>query len=299
MIDGLEATAEDPVTVRELGLAAALAGPEPELQAALERLLARLGRDPELERAADRFFAAVQDGPALRASLADYARANPELDLSELSAGFVAHVDERLTRPALAQAIAATLRAHLRGSDEALAKAALIEAEGAELLAEVLLLRLGDPQVEAALKRRLGQDLQTLETRLVERLAEPRRASFAVEALGEVLASEAGLIAVVTIVDHETTASLVAAALAELLDDPVVRERGEALFGLALAEDFDARAFERELAELLAEPVVLRAAKTLVTGLARAGHVREQLAAMVARVGTREKLGDELVAALD
>jgi hypothetical protein len=296
-IDGLEATAGDPVTVRQLGLAAALTGPE--LQPAVERLLARLGRDPELERAADRWFSAVQDGPTLRAVLVEFARTNPDLELSELTAGFVAHVDERLTRPALAEAIAATLRTQLRGADEALAKAMLVEAEGAELLAEVLLLRLGDPQVEAALKRRLGQDLPTLEARLIERLGSPRRASFAVELLGEVVASDAGVVALITIVDHEQSARLVAAALAELLDDPGVRERGETLFGLALAEDLDVRAFERELALLLAEPAVMRAGKTLLTGLARAKHAREQLAAMVAVVGMREGLGAELVASLD
>ena len=300
-IDGLEAAAEDPVRVRELGLADALAGPAvgPELSEAIERLLARLGQDPQLEAASDRFFTAVQDGPALRASLAAYARANPELDLSELTTGFVAHVDERLTRPAIAEAVSATLRAEVRDADAALAKAVVVEAELAELLAEAMLVRLGDPEVETSLAQRLGQDRATLEARLIERFAEPRRAGFALEALGEALGSEAGTLVLVTIVDHEQTATLVAEALTRALDDAAVRERGEALFALALADELDAKAFERELGELLAEPAVAREATVLLTSLARAKFVREQLAALVAVVVVQPEFGQRLVAALD
>ncbi len=295
-IDGLAAAAQDPVIIAELGVVAALA--QPDVEVAVERLLARVGADPDLAVVSDRLFADVQEGPAMRASLAEFARANPKLDLSALTEGFVAHVDARLTRPVIAEAIEATLRSELRGADPALARAMLVEARAAELLATAIIVSFADAKVRAELERRLGKDPAALQERLGKRLAEPGRVGYLVGQLGEQLRSEPGTLVLVAIVDHEQTAKLLAGALARALDDAAVRERCEALFGLALAEELDAREFERELGRLLAEPAVVREATALLAAVGREDYVREQVAGLVARIIAAPGFSEGVVEAL-
>lgn len=284
-IEGLEAAARDPVIASKLALAATLE--RPDLEVAVERMLARVSADPKLGAVADQLFADVQDSPAMRATLAELARANPELDLSALTEAFVAQVDERLTRPELAEVIEASLRARVRGSDAVLAEALIVETGAAELLATAIIVSFADAKVRAALERQLGKDVADLQERLGKRLAEPRRVGHLVEALGERLRSEAAIADWVAIVDHETTAELLAAALARMLADAAVRDRCEALFGLALAQELDLRAFERELRALLNEDAVSREVEALLFALAREEFVRERVAGMVAElVGT-------------
>ncbi len=296
-IAGLEAAVDDPVVAESLGLAPALE--RPELEPAIERLLARLGADPRLSEVADRLFAELQDSPAMRAALLDYARANPDLELSALTEGFVAYVDARLTRPAIATAIESRLRARLRTAEPALARTLVREAGGAELLATAILVSFAEGRVRAGLEARLGKDPAALQERLRERLSDPRRLAYLVTALGEPLRSEAGALALRTIVDHERTATLVAGALARALEDPAVRERSEALFALALAEPLDARAFERKLGGLLDEPALVREAEALLAALAREAYVREQVGALAGAVVAGPSFAEPLLDALD
>lgn len=296
-IDGLAAAAEDPVFASKLGLAGALE--HPDIEIAVERLLARATADQTLSAAADRLFAEVQEGPAMRAVLAEFARANPELDLTALTEGFVAHVDERLTRRAVAQTIEAVLRSELRHADAALTRALLIEAGGAELLGSAIVIRFADANVRAELERRLGKDPAALQQRLERHLGEPRRLGYLIAALGEQLRSEAGLAAIVELLDREATAQQLAAALARALADAEVRSRCEGLFGLALAEPLDELAFERELRALLDEPAVVREAGAWLDAVAREQPTREWVASLVAELVKPQGFAEQLLDAID
>jgi hypothetical protein len=296
-IEGLEAAADDPVIASKLALAAALE--HADIEVAIERMLARASADPTLSAAADRFFAEVQEGPAMRAALAEFARANPELDLTALTEGFVAHVDERLTRTAVAETIEAVLRAELRAADSALAHALIVEAGAAELLGSAIIVSFADGNVRAELERRLGKDAPALQERLERHLAEPGRLGELVTQLGEQVRSEAGLAVIVEILDHETTAQQLAAALARTLDDATVRTRCEALFGLALAEELEVREFERELRGLLDEPAVVREADALLAAVAREQFVREQVASLAGAVVKAPGFADRVLDAID
>ncbi|HVH98952.1 MAG TPA: hypothetical protein VM869_09585 [Enhygromyxa sp.] len=278
-IEGLEAAANDPVFASKLALAGALE--HPDIEVALERLLARATADATLSAASDRFFAEVQEGPAMRAALAEFARANPELDLTALTEGFVAHVDERLTRTAIAERIEAVLRTELRNADAALARALLIEAGAAEVLGFAIVLSFADANVRAALEQRLGKDPAALQQRLERHLA------------------EAGLLGIVAILDQETTAKQLAGALARALDDADVRERCEGLFGLALAEELDQVAFERELRALLDEPAVEREAGALLGAIAGDEAVRERVASWAKAVAKAPGFADRVLDAID
>jgi hypothetical protein len=295
-VDGLEAAAKQARIASSLGLTAALE--HDEIEVALERLLARLGADPQASAAADRLFAEVQEGPAMRAALADYARANPELELGELTEGFVGYIDERLTRPEIAATIESTLKAALRDAEPAVAKALIVDAGATERLAAAIVASLAEPQIHAELERRLGKDPAALQQRLERRLADAERVGELLVALGEAARSPAGLALLAEILDHEIMATQLAAALARTLADLSVRTRAEALFGLALAEELDLRGFERALGELLDEPVVAREAAGLLAALAREEFVRERVAALVGLLVDGPGFGDLLLAAV-
>lgn len=296
-IDGLEAAAADPVLASELGLAGALT--QPDVEVAIERMLARVGADDGVTAASDRLFTEVQAGPAMRAALADYARANPELDLSALTEGFVAYVDARLTRVEIAETITATLRTRLRQADPALAEAVMTDGGGAEQLATAILMQFTDAKLRGQLERRLGKDPSELQQRLVRRLGSASRVGALLGRLGEQLDSEAGRASLVRIVDHERTAALVAGSLTRALDDAGVRDHCELLFGLALADEIDVREFERELGRLLDEGAVVREAKALLAAVAREPVTREAIASAVAAVVAAPGFADGLVDALD
>jgi hypothetical protein len=296
-IEGLQAAANDPVLASKLALATALEHPDVEL--AIERMLARVSADPQLSAVADSFFAEVQESSAMRTALAEFARANPELDLTALTEGFVAHVDERLTQTEVADAIEAVLRLELRASEPALARAMLIEAGAAELLGSAIVVSFANPEIRAALEQRLGKDPGALQQRLERHLAEPGRHGMLVGQLGEQARSEAGLAAFIAILDHETTATLLAGALARVLDDAAVRQRCEALFGLALASRLDASGFTSELRELLDEPAVVREAAVLLDAIAREPFTREQVASLAAAVVAAPGFADRVLDAID
>ena len=296
-IDGLEAAAADPVLASELGLAQALTRPDVEI--AIERMLARVGANEGVTAASDRLFTEVQAGPAMRAALAEYARQNPELDLTGLTEGFVAYVDERLTRVEIAETITAVLRARLQQVDPALGSALMTDGGGAEQLATAILVAFTDAKLRGQLERRLGKDPSELQQRLVRRLGSAGRVGALLGLMGEQLRGEAGTAALVRIVDDERTAELLAGALGRVLDDPPVRDHCEVLFGLALADAIDVREFERELGRVLDEPAVVREAGSLLAAVAREPVAREAITSVVAAVVAAPGFGDRLVEALD
>ncbi|PRQ04878.1 hypothetical protein [Enhygromyxa salina] len=298
VVDGLELAASDPVVAQGLGLAAQLE--QPESQAAIERLLARVADDPELTRAADQLFARLQDSPAMRSALIDYARQNPELDAAALSEGLVSFVNARLTRPELATQLETQLRARLRAMDPPLARAFIADAGGASAIAAGVVSRLEDPSFGVKLRERLGREPAAVQARLERRLADPARVGPLLLALNaEHDEPGSGLDVVAQILDHERTAQLLAAALARMLTDEQLRERCEQLFALALAPTFDEAAFARALDELLAEPVVAREAAALVGALAREPDVRAHVERLVASFTSRPSFEGLLLTALD
>lgn len=277
IVDGLEAAARDPSIAGQLGLAAQLETPD--VVAAVERLLARAANDPELARAADEFFAALQDSPAMRAALLEHARQNPEFigaDLSPLRETFKAEVERRLTREQLVELLEQQLRIAVRERDEALAQAWLFEAGAGSALAGRVLERLDDPRFRSELSTLLGRDLQAV---LERRFSDPKRAARLLLDLPAISPN-----VVIEILDHERTASLLAAALARALRDPSVRERCEALFALALAAELDAPAFTQTLERLLDEPALAREVATFTTAVARENFSRQAITAELARL---------------
>jgi hypothetical protein len=285
VVDGLEAAVRDPAVAQQLGLAARFESPE--VEPALERLLARATSDAELARIGDAFFLALQDSPAMRAALLEHARQNPELvdtDLAALRNSFVADVERRLTRDELAAALEQHLRAMLRRNDEALAQAWMLEAGGASGLAAAVLARLQVPQLRSKLAEWLGRE--GLQSVLVRHFADPKRATQLLLALAPTLLSAQAL---VEILDHPRTAELLAGALGRALQDEQVRVRCEGLFALALAPELDATAFTQELARLLDEPAVTREAAALASAVARGQRAREVGARDLARIPAAER----------
>jgi hypothetical protein len=286
IVDGLEAAVLDPAVAQQFGLAAKLETPE--VDAARERLLARVTADPELERIADAFFLALRDSPAMRAALLEHAREHPELvdaDLVALRESFVADIEHRLTREQLAAALEQQLRAALRDSDETLAQVWISEAGGASALAAAVLLRLEDPEFRDKLGAWLGrEDLQSV---LVRRFADPKRAAELLLGVAPMLVSSDTL---VEILDHERTAELLALSLGRALQDEQVRMRCEQLFTLALAPELDAVAFSQELSRSLNEPVLLREATAFASAVAREEYSRRAVSTEVARLSELDAL---------
>lgn len=295
IVDGLEAAVRDPAVAQQLGFAASLDTPEAE--PALERLLARVTADPELGRIADAFFLALQDSPAMRAALLEYVRQNPELidfDLSSLRDSFVADVERRLTREELAILLERELRVALRGSDEAFAQAWVSEAGGSSALAAAVLARLEHPEFRAQLEQWLGRE--QLQSVLVRRFADPKRAAELMLGIGPMLASSQGI---VEILDHPDTAQQLAAALGRVLADEQVRTRCEELFALALAPELDASAFTRALSQLLDEPALSREATAALRAIAREPVARAVVVKAVDEVSAWPQLDALLLQTLD
>jgi hypothetical protein len=296
LVDGLEAAVRDPAVAAQLGLAARFESPE--VEAALERLLARVTADPELDRIADAFFLSLQDSPAMRAALLEHARQNPEFigdDLGALRDSFVADVERRLTREEIAVLLERHLRLALHRSDEVLAQAWVSEAGGASALASAVLVRLEDPELRAGLAQLLGQsDLQSV---LVRRFADPKRAAELLLGTAPMLGSPDGL---AKIVDHERTSALLALMLGRALQDEQVRVRCEELFAMALAAEFDASAFAQGLSRLLDEPAISREASAFASAVARETVVQEIVKREVdAALGNPEQFDELLTRALD
>jgi hypothetical protein len=296
IVDGLEAAVRDPAVAQQFGLAAKLETPE--VEAALERLLARVTADPELERIADAFFLTLQDSPAMRAALLEHARHHPEFldsDLGALRESFVADIERRLTREELAAALEQQLRAALRGSDETLAQVWMSEAGGASALAAGVLVRLEDPEFRDKLGGWLGrEDLQAV---LVRRFADPKRAAEWLLGVAPTLGASDGL---VEILDHERTAELLASSLGRALQDEQVRTRCEELFKLALEPEFDASAFAQALARLFHEPALLQEATAIARAVAREPIVRDVVVREIDEViAKRAQLDALLQQALD
>jgi hypothetical protein len=286
IVDGLEAAVQDPGIAQQLGPAARLESPE--VVAAIERLLARVIADPELVRIADEFFLALQDSPAMRATLLEHARQHPELvdsDLSTLRETFVADVERRLTREALAELLEKQLRVAVRESDTMLAKAWVSEAGGASALAGRVLARIEDPEFRAQLSTLLGRD--NLQAVLVRRFADPTRAARLLLGLAPTPPSQETL---VQILDHERTAQLLAAALGRALQTKQVRTQCEELFALALAAELDAPAFTQALASLLDDPTLRSEATTFTSAVAREAFSRRAVSAEVARLSELDAL---------
>ncbi len=299
-VDGLEQALDAP----ELGRAfertsAALVG-EPVLVEASERLFARVGRDPETSAATDEFFAAIQDSPGIRAALVDYARENPQLDASALSRGFVAHIDARLTRPVLADALSRELRARGGALGPALGRALLSEAGGAEALARVYATHLAEPEFSARVRGQLGSDPARLQARLEANLADSDRQVGLLLDLAEILADAPTAHAMLAaILDHEASAEAVADGLRRLLVDPEFQARARVLFTLALAEEIDIDAIVEALDELLAAPLVAEEGRTALASVARSRATRTQVGDFVERYGQREALDALLLDCLD
>ena len=175
----------------------------------------------------------------------------------------------------------------------------MVEAGGAELLGSAIVISFANGNVRAELERRLGKDPIALQQRLERHLAEPGRVGYLVAQLGEQARSDAGLLAIAQILDHEATAQQLAGALARALDDAEVRERCEGLFELALAEELDVVAFERELLELLDEPAVVREAGALLDAVAREQFVRERVASLASAVAKAPGFADRVLDAID
>jgi hypothetical protein len=274
IVDGLEAAVRDPAVAQQVGLAARFETPE--VEAALERLLARVTADAELKRNADAFFLALQNSTAMHVALLEHARQNPEFvgpDLGALRDSFAADVERRLTREELAAALEQQLRAALRSSDETLVQVWLSDAGAASALASGVLTRIEAPEFRAKLAQWLGHE--GLQSVLVRRFADPKRAAELLLGVATMFGKSEGL---VEILDHERTAQLVASALGRSLQDQQVRIRGEELFALALSAEFDSTAFSRELARLLDEPALIREASALARAIAREPVVREVVA---------------------
>lgn len=286
IVDGLEAAAQDPGIAQQFGIAERFESPE--VEAAIERLLARVLADPELVRSADDFFVALQDSPAMRAALLEHARQHPELvdpDLSALRETFVADVERRLTREALAELLERQLRVAVRDSDTVLAKAWVSEAGGGPALADLVLARVGDPEFRAQLSTLLGRD--NLQAVLVRRFADPTRAARFMLGLTPSPVSQATLAA---ILDHERTASLLGGALARALQAEQVRSRCEELFALALAPELDAPSFTQALARLLDDPTLRSEATAFTSAVAREAFARRAVWAEVARLSELDAL---------
>lgn len=220
------------------------------------------------------------------------------LDLGGIRAGFVGHVDRRLTRPELAGLLEGELRAQLRAGDAVLARVWVAEAGGAATIAAALIGRLEDPGLEAALGERLGREGEAVQARLERRLADPARAGQLLVGLAPILDSQAGAQSLVEILDHPRSAELLAAALTRALAEASVRARCEQLFALALAPSFEAAAFERELEALAAEAVVERELAALLSAIAREPAAREAVAALARRFVARAGFDELLLAAL-
>lgn len=297
LVRGLDAAVEDRAIAEQLDVAGALASAP--VSEALERSLARVVADRDVQLIADRLLTELQDSPAMRAALVEYAKANPSLDVAALQAGFVGHVEQRLTRVELAEQLELALRLELRATNLALAQALLIDAHGDATLARLLGERFAQQPYAADFADGLQIDRTELHARLTTRASEPRHAGELLLALGEHLRTPVGQRQLAALVDDERFAALLGAALSRLLLDDDIRARCKTLFALALAPAFDPAAFARELSELLDEPVVTDEAKLLLRSLTLEPWSRAHIDSLITSLAEQPGYGQALMRMLD
>lgn len=295
-VDGLEAAVDAPEVARAFERSFETIVVEPVVVEASERMLARVGADEATDRAADGFFAQLQDSEAVRAALVAYARENPDLDTAALAEGFVAYVDVRLTRPELAEALRRTLEGELASVGGALGRALMVEAGGAEALADVYTLHFAEGPFSNQLRERAGDDAHRLESRLADG---ERQAALVLDFAGVLADAPTGHDLIAGILDDPATADAVADGLRHLMRDDAFRAATGDLLELALADEPDLRAFERALDELLRSPAVVREAAALLGTVARSESSRELVASFVLRYGERESVDALLLECLD
>lgn len=297
--EGLERAIEEPALARALERAFTQLASAPEVIDAAEKLLARVGQQPRIETPSAEFFADLQGTAGMRAALAEYARANPQLEIDAITAGFVSHIDARLTRPELAQQVALELGERLGSAGPVLGAALLREAGGVTRLADRIAERLIDRKLASALEQRLGSDPAKRADRLHRHLGDPRRAADVLLALIEGLHGPAGVRLLAGLLDDETLAPAFADALARVLVDAAFRDQAALVFEQALAAELDPRALEREFDALLALPVLEREAAALLAELARLPSVRERVDAFVDEFAATPEFEQALLDAID
>ncbi|MFV8749236.1 hypothetical protein ACNOYE_01665 [Nannocystaceae bacterium ST9] len=297
--EGLEQAIDDPALVRAHERAFTELADAPEVVDAAEKLLARLATQPRLDTSSAEFFAWLQDTPGMRATLAEYARANPELELDAIAAGFVGHVDARLTRPEIVDRLRGALADRLGSAGPVLGAALLREAGGVGRLADRVADRLVDPSLAGELDSRLGRDPERRAEALRRRLGDARHGADVLLALADALRGPEGVVLLAGLLDDETLAPSFADALARVLDDAGFRDQAAKLFELALASELDLAALDRELDALLAQPVLEREAAALLAELARTAGVRERVDGFVDRFASTPDFDRALLDALD
>jgi hypothetical protein len=296
---GLEQAIDDPATARALERTFTQLAASPEVVEAAEKLLARVGQDPELETRTAEFFGVLQTTAGIRIGLAEYARANPDLDVEAITTGFVGHVQARLTRTELVSWLESRLAERIGAAGPVLGAALLREAGGVARLADRVADALVDPALASALDQRLGRDPQRRAERLHQQLGDPRRCTDLLLALVERLHGPAGAALLAGLLDDEALAPMFAHALARVLDDEGFRDAAAELFELTMAAELEPPALDRELDALLALPVVEREAAAILAELARLPSVRERVDGFVDRFATTPEFEAALLDVID
>jgi hypothetical protein len=297
--EGLELAIDDPGLARALERTFTQLASAPEVIDAAEKLLARVGREPRLEAPTAEFFATLQATTGMRAALAEYARANPELEVDAIAAGFVGHVDARLTRPELATRVELELGERLGAAGPVLGVALLREGGGVARLADRVADGLVAPAMVPALDQRLGRDPVKRADRLHRYLSDPVRCADLLLALAEHLRQAAGVGLLAGLLDDETLAPVFADALARVLEDDGFRDQAALAFEQAVAAELDPQALEREIDALLALPVIQREAAALLAELARLPSVRERIDGFVDEFAATPEFERALLDAVD
>lgn len=297
--EGFELALADPALDRAFERAFTRLASAPEVVDASEKLLARVALEPKFERSSADFFASLQATPIMRAALAEYARANPSVEIDAIAAGFISHVDARLTRPELVAELELALVRRLGAAGHALGAALLVEAGGAARLADRVADRLVDPGLAAALDQRLGSDPNKRADRLHRHLSDAHRALELELALASALGEAEGVALFEGLLDDETLAPAFADALVRVLDDPGFRDQVALVFEQALAPELDAAALRRELDALLGLAVVEREAAASLAELARLASVRARVDAFVDQVTAGPEFEARLLDAIE
>jgi hypothetical protein len=256
-----------------------------------------VGLEIRLEAPTDEFFTDLQASAGMRAALAEYARANPELDVDAIAAGFVGHVDARLTRPELAAQIRLELGEQLGAAGPVLGAALLLEAGGAARLADRVADHLVDPAMAPALDQRLGRDHRA--NRLHRQLTNPRHAADLLLVVAESLQGPEGVALLSGLLDDEAIVPVLAEAIARVLDDAEFREEAALVFEDALAAELDPKPLEHDLETLLALPIIEREAATVLAELARRPSIRGRVADFIDRFATTPEFEAALLDVVD
>ncbi len=300
--EGLESAIDDPALGPALERSFTSLAAAPEVVDAAEKLLARVGQAPRLAIPSAEFFAVLQATAGMRAGLAEYARANPRLEtVPAITAGFVSHVEARLTRPELVEPLERALSERLAKAGPLVGAAVLREAGGGPRLADRVADRLVDPDLGLAeqLDRRLGSDPTKRGDRLHRVLSDPRHAAEILLAWAEALGQAGGVLFLSGLLDDPAIAPAVADALARVLDDPGFRDQAARVFEQALAAEPDLVAIDREVDALLETAGLEREAAALLAELARHPSVRDRVDAFVDQFAGSPEFEQALLNALD